>query len=533
MSKLSEDQIKNISKEDLFNIINKSRNDLRNDLVVQEMFEKYEVDIDEIDLIPIAFKDLDVSARTEHGIIYLNNMLLADGDFESNYHYLVHEMTHFLQQTTGNAPTQGSTEEDYLDNESEQEGFQNQTKYISLVDGPEEAEEYIEKVLDHHEIPDKEREQREDKLLSIASKKIEEQIELPFDLTTKEEEITDRTKLTPFEKRTRSDFLKELFDRINNPDAFPPVKRPNQQQLHLPVPKKDNKEHREEVARRSKEVADAATSKNPIKRRSWDENGNENRVTTKDLSDSEYNPNQLKLQLRDFSQISLIEKYFKDTTAEERNKLKRLILDDESSMGMFLNSYKTQLDPKLEPLVIIAKENSTERFLGWVLLQPREIDVELDFLEIDTMVDRSVRNEGLGSYLLIAAKKLNQVLFGGIHLEAGRWNNVSSNFYMKNELLPGEPEQIVVKKTENSLDRYPDYDTYHLPFDETYSELNKSRNDLHQSRLQQLKEYEENLKRYTPILPSSKKKNNIFAQEELNQDDLYKHSDEFATLGDH
>lgn len=530
MSKLSEEQIKNIPKSDLIKIIDKARDDLYYDLVVKEMFDKYDVDLDEIYLIPIAFKDLDVSARTEHGIIYLNYMLLADGDFESNYHYLVHEMTHFLQQTTGDGPTQGSTDDDYLDNQSEQEGFQNQTKYISSVDGPKEAEEYIEKVLDHHEVPEKEREEREDDLLSIASKKSKEQLSLPLEI---KEEKKDKPRITPFERRTRIDFLQDFLNYLSDPNREP-TKRPNQDQLHLPSPVKNNDDiNRKEIAQKSKEIADSLPEKPDftppkIKRKAWDESGVENRASVKDLGDSDYNPNQLKLKLRDFSGITLIEKYFKDTTAEERNKLRRLILDDYSSMGHFLNSYQKIYKPELEPLVIIAKENSTNRFLGWILLQPREVDGEIEKVEIDTMVDRSVRNEGLGSYLLMAAKKLNSVLFNDIHLDAGQWNNVSSNFYMKNELLPGTPKEVIEEKREKLDDNYPDLYTYHLPFDKSYSDLNQKVHHFHKSRLEELKQYEENLKRY-PRDSGYYSEPEISSQDE---DELYRHNEEFAILGD-
>jgi hypothetical protein len=133
------------------------------------MFQEYEVDLDEIDLIPICFSELEVSARTEHGIIYLNYSLLSDGDFENDDHYLAHEIDHFLQQTTGSQPTQGSTDDSYLDNEFEQEGFQTQTKYLSETKGDEAAEQYVDKVLDHHEVEGKERKEKRKELLQLAA----------------------------------------------------------------------------------------------------------------------------------------------------------------------------------------------------------------------------------------------------------------------------------------------------------------------------------------------------------------------------
>jgi hypothetical protein len=141
--------------------------------VVKDMLEEYGIDKDELDLIPICFAELPVSARTDHGVIYLNIDLFSNGqeDLKENDHYLPHEMTHYMQQTTGNKATPGSTDENYLDNPTEQEGFQNQTKYISDTKGDEEAEEYADQVLDYHtkdDADDKKREKRREKLLALA-----------------------------------------------------------------------------------------------------------------------------------------------------------------------------------------------------------------------------------------------------------------------------------------------------------------------------------------------------------------------------
>jgi hypothetical protein len=168
-SKLTPEEVRQIPKAELLEIINKMKGHIRDHEVVSDMFDEYGVDLDELDLIPMAFADLDVSARTDHGVIYLNYRLLEDGDWRDDDHYLVHEITHFLQQTTGTKPTQGANDGDYLENKFEQEGFQNQTEYISDTKGDKEAEEYVEQVLDHHDVQDpKERQQKRKDLLNLA-----------------------------------------------------------------------------------------------------------------------------------------------------------------------------------------------------------------------------------------------------------------------------------------------------------------------------------------------------------------------------
>lgn len=150
------------------NLIQKCLDKIKKSDSIKDLFKEYDVSLDEIDLIPICFKkDLEVSARTEHAIIYLNDKLAKT--IEELCPYLIHEITHYCQQTTGDKPTKGSNDDNYLDNPAEKEGFQNQTKYISETDGEDKAEKYIEKVLNHHNIPEREMKTRKKQLLNIAA----------------------------------------------------------------------------------------------------------------------------------------------------------------------------------------------------------------------------------------------------------------------------------------------------------------------------------------------------------------------------
>ena len=165
--KLPLSQVRKLPFRTLNRMIKKMREFLKKDEVVQKMFKEYEVDIAEIDYIPMRFGTLDVSAKTDHGVIIFNYKLLTDGDFLEDYSYGVHEMTHYLQQTTGTKPTQSSDDGSYLDNPYEQEGFQNQVEYIAKQRGPEDAEEYVDDLLDHHEVESKkEVEDKKEKLMA-------------------------------------------------------------------------------------------------------------------------------------------------------------------------------------------------------------------------------------------------------------------------------------------------------------------------------------------------------------------------------
>jgi hypothetical protein len=170
VEKIPLSQVRKLPQKTLNRMLKKMREHLKTDETVQKMFKEYDVDLEEIDLIPMKFGKLDVSAKTDHGILIFNYKLLCDGDFLDDYSYGVHEITHWLQQTTGNKPTQSADDGSYLDNPFEQEGFQNQVEYIADTKGPDKAEEYVEDLLEHHEIEDKkEFEEKKEILMAKAT----------------------------------------------------------------------------------------------------------------------------------------------------------------------------------------------------------------------------------------------------------------------------------------------------------------------------------------------------------------------------
>lgn len=148
-------KVKKLPYKSLNKMLKRLREHLKTNEVVQKMFKEYDVDIAEIDYIPMMFGNIDVSAKTDHGVIIYNYRLLTDGDFFKDFSYGVHEMTHWLQQTTGTKPTKSSDDGNYLDNPFEQEGFQNQVQYIANQHGEDEAEEYVDELLDHHDVDSK------------------------------------------------------------------------------------------------------------------------------------------------------------------------------------------------------------------------------------------------------------------------------------------------------------------------------------------------------------------------------------------
>lgn len=165
MATISIEKARKIPPKVLLKLINRAKKFLKKNQVVIDMCKEYDLDVDIIDLIPVKFGDLDVSARTDHGVITLNYKLLCDGDFFNDYHYLVHEQKHFFQQCFGDKPTQGADDGNYLDNPYEVDSFQRQVEYIDDMLGEEEAENYIEHLLDHHDVKGKEKEDKKEELM--------------------------------------------------------------------------------------------------------------------------------------------------------------------------------------------------------------------------------------------------------------------------------------------------------------------------------------------------------------------------------
>lgn len=143
------------SKDD---VIKRMKKSIKEDPSVIKKFKEYDVSLDEIDDMHVEFCELEVSAKTKDCKVYLNQKMLdPDSDVKDPTMYLAHEILHVLQQMTGN--TDGHSEvDDYLNKTTEQEAFQVQYKYISKADGKDDANDYIDSLLDHHNKDGDERE---------------------------------------------------------------------------------------------------------------------------------------------------------------------------------------------------------------------------------------------------------------------------------------------------------------------------------------------------------------------------------------
>jgi hypothetical protein len=168
--KYSLDEVRKIPPKILLKLIERAKKYLKTNDVFKDMCKEYNVDTGIIEIIPMKFGDIEVSARTEKGIITLNYKLLCDGDFIKDYGYAVHEIQHWLDQCYGKKPTPGADEGDYLHNPAEIKGFQAQIEYIDDEFGDQEAENYVDHLLDHHDKKGKDR----NELKEVLMEKVED-----------------------------------------------------------------------------------------------------------------------------------------------------------------------------------------------------------------------------------------------------------------------------------------------------------------------------------------------------------------------
>ena len=139
---------------DIDRVIGDMKKQVKSDPDVKAKFKEYDIPLDAINDVHVEFADLDVSAKTKDGKIYLNEKMLgSDSEVKDPTHYLAHELVHFLQQLTGNTAGHKLVD-DYLEKPTEVEAFQVQVKFKERHEGEDEAAEYVEDLLDHHDVKD-------------------------------------------------------------------------------------------------------------------------------------------------------------------------------------------------------------------------------------------------------------------------------------------------------------------------------------------------------------------------------------------
>jgi len=150
--------------QSIIELLAKVKRELKKNTIAEEICREHNFGIDIIDGISFEFEDdLEASAKTINSKILLNSNLM-DEEFEIIMRYAIHELVHALQHMRGEG---GEKDEagSYLDREDELEAFQYQIEYELEERGEESAEEYVDNLIEYHEVPPEERENKKEELL--------------------------------------------------------------------------------------------------------------------------------------------------------------------------------------------------------------------------------------------------------------------------------------------------------------------------------------------------------------------------------
>lgn len=145
-------------------LVAKIKRELRNEEIALDICKEYGFDIDILDGISIEFADdLEASAKTVDGAILLSSNLI-EKDFEVMMRYAIHELVHAMQHMKITSLKEFEGQE-YLDRSDELEAFQFQIEYEAKAVGEEEAEEYVDDLIEYHEIPEDEAGDKKERLM--------------------------------------------------------------------------------------------------------------------------------------------------------------------------------------------------------------------------------------------------------------------------------------------------------------------------------------------------------------------------------
>lgn len=160
----NDEKEKSLSIEDSVELVKKIKESLKESDIAKEICRENGHDIDVIDAIVIKIEPLDTSAETVNGEITLNESL-ADEEFEILMRYAIHELVHVFQHMEREGEPDPYEKLHYLDRPDETEAFKVQIEYEAEERGKNEAEDYVDELLEYHDIPEEKREKKKEEFL--------------------------------------------------------------------------------------------------------------------------------------------------------------------------------------------------------------------------------------------------------------------------------------------------------------------------------------------------------------------------------
>ena len=144
--------------------LSKIRTALMNDSTAKEICIDNEIEPKFLEIVPIRYEKLEVTAKTVNGSIILNPKLMKKS-FKIIMRYVIHELVHAIQHVKDYGEKQNDKKKDYLNRADEIEAFQYQVKYDKKHRGKEKTEKYVNGLLDFHDLSADKKEEKKEEIM--------------------------------------------------------------------------------------------------------------------------------------------------------------------------------------------------------------------------------------------------------------------------------------------------------------------------------------------------------------------------------
>lgn len=146
-------------------VLSELRTFLENSSMAKDICRENGIPISFLSGVPISFDDMKESAKTVNSYIYLNRKLSKKPMYIIK-RYLIHEITHAVQHIAEPGASKKVKNKEYLDKDTEVEAFRNQISFQMKSEGPKKTKEYVDRLLDFHDLDGNERSRKKKELLS-------------------------------------------------------------------------------------------------------------------------------------------------------------------------------------------------------------------------------------------------------------------------------------------------------------------------------------------------------------------------------
>lgn len=146
-------------------ILAELRSFLENSSMAKDICSENNMPISFLSGVPISFDDMKESARTVNSSIFLNRKLTKK-PMDIIKRYLIHEITHAIQHVAEPGASKEVKNKEYLDKDTEVEAFKNQISFQKKNEGTGRTNEYLEGLLDFHDLKGVKRKHKKKELLS-------------------------------------------------------------------------------------------------------------------------------------------------------------------------------------------------------------------------------------------------------------------------------------------------------------------------------------------------------------------------------